>query len=87
MARRVGVKIRRAETEFMMAGKWSSSLEVRVSTGTINRVQDFKYLGSWLLDCTKDLEEYLYSKCDEDKAFSNLCGINFSIQFCHLDSY
>ena len=56
MARRVGLKINRAKTEFMMVGNWSSSLELRVSTGTINQVNDFKYLGSWLLDCTKDFE-------------------------------
>jgi hypothetical protein len=56
MARRVGLKINRAKTEFMMVGNWSSPIELRVSTGTINLVDDFKYLGSWLLNCTKDFE-------------------------------
>jgi Reverse transcriptase (RNA-dependent DNA polymerase) len=51
MARRVGLKINRAKTEFMMVGQWAP---LRVSTGTIYLVKDFKYLGSWLLNCTKD---------------------------------
>jgi Reverse transcriptase (RNA-dependent DNA polymerase) len=48
MARKVGMKINRAKTEFMMVGNWASSIELRVSTGTIKLVKDFKYLGSWL---------------------------------------
>jgi hypothetical protein len=42
--------------EFMMVGNLSSSLELRVSTGTIYQVQDFKCLGSCLLNCSKDFE-------------------------------
>jgi hypothetical protein len=56
MARKVGLKINRAKTEFMMVGNWASPIELRVSTGSINLVKDFKYLGSWLLNCTKDFE-------------------------------
>jgi Reverse transcriptase (RNA-dependent DNA polymerase) len=56
MARKVGLKINRAKTEFMMVGNWASPIELRVSTGTIYLVKDFKYLGSWLLNCTKDFE-------------------------------
>jgi hypothetical protein len=40
MARRDGFKVGRARTEFMMVVSWSSSLELQVSTGTINQVQD-----------------------------------------------
>jgi hypothetical protein len=40
----------------MMVGNWASPIELRVSSGTINLVKDFKYLGSWLLNCTKDFE-------------------------------
>jgi hypothetical protein len=54
MARRGGLKINRAKTEFMMEENWESPIEWRVSAGTINLVKDFKYLGSWLLNCTKD---------------------------------
>jgi hypothetical protein len=46
MARKVGLKINRAKTEFMMLGNWASPIELRVSTGTINLVKDLKYLGS-----------------------------------------
>jgi Reverse transcriptase (RNA-dependent DNA polymerase) len=53
MARRVGLKINRAKTEFMMVGNWASPIELRVSTGTINFVKYFNYLGSWQLNCTK----------------------------------
>jgi hypothetical protein len=56
MARRVGLKINREKTEFMMVGNRSYPIELRVSTGSINLVKDFKYLGSWQLYCTKDFE-------------------------------
>jgi hypothetical protein len=36
MARKVGSKINRAKTEFMMVGNWASPIELRVSTSTIN---------------------------------------------------
>jgi hypothetical protein len=42
MARRVGLKINRAKTEFMMVD-WASPTELRVSTGAINLVKDCKY--------------------------------------------
>jgi hypothetical protein len=56
MARKVGLMINRAKTEFMMVGNWASSIELRVSIGTVNLVKDFIYLGSWLSNCTKDFE-------------------------------
>ena len=45
----------------MLIGNWnierSQHLVIRVSCGAvINEVKDFKYLGSWLLNCTKDLK-------------------------------
>jgi Reverse transcriptase (RNA-dependent DNA polymerase) len=46
MASKVGLKINRAKTEFMMVGSWASLIELRVSTGSINLFKDFKYLGS-----------------------------------------
>jgi hypothetical protein len=49
MARRVGLKY---VTEFMMVKNWSSSLQVRVSTGTSSK--DFKNLRSWILNFTKN---------------------------------
>jgi hypothetical protein len=47
-ARRVGLNINRAKTEFIMIGDWASQIELRVSTVTINPVKDLMYLGSWL---------------------------------------
>jgi hypothetical protein len=49
MARRVGLRIKRAKNESMMVGDWSSSLKLRVSIRTTIQGQDFKYLESWLL--------------------------------------
>jgi hypothetical protein len=46
LARKVGLKINRANTEFMMVGNWTSPIELRASTDTIKLVKDFKYLGS-----------------------------------------
>jgi hypothetical protein len=56
MARKVGLKINRAKTEFMMVGNRTSPIKIRDSTGTMKLVKDFKYLGSWLFNCTKDFE-------------------------------
>jgi hypothetical protein len=56
MACKVGLKINRAKTEIIMVGIRASPIELRVSTGTINLVKDFKYLGCWLLNCTKEFE-------------------------------
>jgi hypothetical protein len=42
MAHSVGLKIKRAKTEFMMGGNWASPIVLRVSTGTINLVKDFR---------------------------------------------
>jgi hypothetical protein len=41
VARKGGLKINRAKTEFMMVGNWASPIELRVSTGTKNLVKDF----------------------------------------------
>jgi hypothetical protein len=38
----------------MMVGNWTYPIELRVSTGTIKLVKDFKYLGSWLLNGKKN---------------------------------
>jgi hypothetical protein len=43
MAHKVGLKINRAKTKFMMVRNWASPIELRVSTGTIKLVKDFKY--------------------------------------------
>ena len=57
----VGLNYNVAKTEYMLIGNWnierSQNFVIRVSSGAvINEVKDFKYLGSWLLNCTKDFE-------------------------------
>jgi hypothetical protein len=97
--RRVGIKINRAKTEIMMVGNWSFSLELRVSR-TINQVKDFKYLGSWLLYCTKDFEGRralawkaytrlvkVWKSTPISNSVESLSRIDSTIQCCHEDSY
>jgi hypothetical protein len=57
-ALKVGLKINRDKTEFMLIGNWVNKHEILISlsSGKINAVDDFKYLGSWLLNSSKDFE-------------------------------
>jgi len=58
-ALKVGLRINRAKTEYILAGKWSENdlkNKLSVNTYTIARVDDFKYLGSWILSPDKDFE-------------------------------
>jgi hypothetical protein len=54
VALKVGLKINRMKTEFLLIGKWDASVSLTISSGPIKKVDDFKYLGSWLMDCGKD---------------------------------
>ena len=59
IARQVGLKINVQKTEYILVGElWKSTanFEIRLSSGILKRVYDFKYLGSWLLNCHKDFE-------------------------------
>ena len=53
-ALQVGLKINYSKTEFLLVGRWDTPVSITVSSKPINQVSDFKYLGSWLMDCTKD---------------------------------
>ena len=55
-ALKVGLKINRVKTEYLLVGDWDTSVSFNLSTGPIKKVDDFKYLGSWLMDCSKDLK-------------------------------
>ena len=59
-ALKVGLKINREKTEYIVLGsKWNDtelSSIITVSSGPIKRVEDFKYLGSWLKSSAKDFE-------------------------------
>jgi len=59
VAQLVGLKINVPKTEYITVGKlWESTepFEIRLASGVLRRVADFKYLGSWLMNCTKDFE-------------------------------
>jgi hypothetical protein len=56
MALRVGLKINRSKTEYLTVGTFETPININVTTGPIIQVDDFKYLGSWLLDCSKDFK-------------------------------
>jgi hypothetical protein len=50
VALKVGLKINRVKTEYLLVGDWDTSFSFNLSTGPINKVDDFKYLCSWLMD-------------------------------------
>ena len=54
----VGLKINVAKTQYIMVGDWSDHSQadcvLRVAAGTIALVDDFRYLGSWIMDSKKD---------------------------------
>ena len=35
-------------------GHWDAQVTIRLASGVVKRDDDFKYLGSWLIDSTKD---------------------------------
>jgi hypothetical protein len=42
----------------MLVGKWpnKNNIKIMLSSGNINLVDDYKYLGSWLINSKKDFE-------------------------------
>jgi hypothetical protein len=55
VALRVGLRINRLKTEFMLVGRWDTGpVVLNLASGPIKQVDDFKYLGSWLRDSAKD---------------------------------
>ena len=55
-ATKVGLNINRFKTEYMVVGNKlkGSETALYIKSGEISKVDDFKYLGSWLLNCEKD---------------------------------
>ena len=51
-----GLKINRKKTEYMLVGDFKSDPGLTVIEGPIARVDDFKYLGSWVVSSRKDFE-------------------------------
>ena len=59
VAKKVGLMINVSKAEYILVGKlWESTegFEIRLESGVLRKVNDFKYLGSWLLNCSKDFE-------------------------------
>ena len=54
----VGLKINVAKTQYIMVGNWSDHSQadcvLQIAAGTITLVDDFRYLGSWIMDSKKD---------------------------------
>jgi hypothetical protein len=55
-ALKVGLKINLKKTEYLLVGAWVDPVMVSLSSGPLARVDDFKYLGSWLMNSMKDFE-------------------------------
>ena len=55
-ALKVGLKINQSKTEYILVGDWGNRKQksIRIKSGLLNRVEDYKYLGSWLLNSTTD---------------------------------
>ena len=51
-----GLKINRKKTEYMLVGDFKSDPGLTVIEGPISHVDDFKYLGSWVVSLRKDFE-------------------------------
>ena len=53
----VGLRVNRSKTEYLLVGDWGDRDKLRglkIKDGPINLVEDYKYLGSWLLSSRKD---------------------------------
>ena len=65
----VGLKINVSKTQHIMVGDWPDHSQedrvLRVADGTTALVDDFKYLGSWIMDLLKD---FLVRKAPWDAA-------------------
>jgi len=62
----VGLNINLKKTEYLLVGKFTESVELSLTSGLIKQVKDFKYLGSWLMNCEKDLsvrKELAWNAC------------------------
>jgi len=55
-ALKVGLRINLKKTEYLLVGNWTDPVIIFLTSGPIARVEDFKYLGSWLMNSTKDFE-------------------------------
>ena len=52
----MGLRINVSKTVFLLVGVWTEPVTISLVSGSIKQVSDFKYLGSWLMDCSKVFE-------------------------------
>ena len=55
-ALKMGLRINVSKAEFLLVGAWAEPVTISLASGSIKQVTDFKYLGSWLMDSSKDFE-------------------------------
>ena len=57
-ALKVGLKINQSKTEYILVGDWGNKTQrdIKIAAGPLKRVEDYKYLGSWLLNSTTDFK-------------------------------
>jgi hypothetical protein len=54
----VGLKINQSKSEYILIGEWAKPERVKITikAGALQQVSDYKYLGSWLENSTKDFQ-------------------------------
>ena len=57
-ALKVGLRINQSKTEYILVGDWGDKKQrdIKIAAGPLKRVEDYKYLGSWLLNSTIDFK-------------------------------
>jgi hypothetical protein len=58
MALTVGLRINLSKTEYILVGEWGNckQRDIKIKSGILKRVVDYKYLGSWLLNSLTDFQ-------------------------------
>ena len=83
-AQLVGLSINLKKTEYILIGEFKESVDLSLNSGLIKQVKDFKYLGSWLMNCEKDFsvrKELAWKACKKLTRIwkSNLISIDVKI--------
>ena len=58
VAATVGLRINASKTEYILVGEWGLRRvkQIKVCAGPLKRVEDYKYLGSWILNSKEDFQ-------------------------------
>eukprot|EP01035_Chromulina_nebulosa_P038333 gene38333-51774_t len=54
----VGLRVNQMKTEYILIGDWGNKIQktIKIKNGNLNKVDDYKYLGSWLFSSEKDFK-------------------------------